>query len=377
MLVRGLLASTLCAVLAQAALAQSSFTPVAFGPLGAAPAGTFYASTIDISSDGQSILAVLNTGEQRLITPSQVYTLTGTGTASALSGNGQVLVGGQSGANPQRWRVAAAAGGSIASENFPWPGGPISYGNMIGTNRDGSVGAVTTPGVSVLGPFGRNVAQSAFTAVDIGANAGAYRGVANDVPVVALFGNVPGNPTNYYRWNYQTGVITPITLPAGASAISFVSGASAISSDGGILVGGATIGAPTLPYWFDAAGVGHAVPFLPGATVGSAVCVNGSGTLLGGVMTSPGNVQRAYILSLQDNRMYDLNAIATAAGLLPSGWSLIATQQISDDGSRIFCLARDASGVSQSVILQGNFSVPGPGAAGVLALAGMAVRRRR
>lgn len=372
-----LCASALVAAMVSVAAGQSVYTPLAFGPLGSTSPGTFYTSTTDISADGRSVLAVLNTGAQRFITPGTTYTLTGTGAASELAADGQTLVGGQAGANPQRWRLGAAVGSNIASENFPWPGGPIAFGGAIGTNGNGTVAALTSPGVSVVGPFGRITAQSVFTAIDIGASAGAYRGMAASAPVMGILGSIPGNPTNAYRWNYSTGTLSPLALPAGASSMGITTGGSALSADASIVAGAATFGINTLPYWWDAAGVGHAVPLLPTSTLANTTCVNGSGTLVGGGAFFPLSVRHAYILSVADQRVYDLHVVASAAGLVPTGWTLTQTQCISDDGSRIFCLATAADGSTRAIVLDGTYNVPGPGAAALLGLGGLVASRRR
>lgn len=358
---------------ASVAFAQSSYSPVAFGPLGATDPGTFYTFTNDISADGRYVLATLNNGESRYITPGGTYRMSGTGFPVAISGDGQTVVGGQIGSNPQRWRLANAVGNSIASQNITWPGGPTAFGPGYGTNFDASVTTLLQPGVSVVGSFGRRTAQSDFSAINIAGTAGAYSGNANNVPVVAIAGSLPGNPTNMYRWNYSTGAISSLNLPAGASSINVPNNNSSISSDAGVIIGNVS----TRPYWWDSNGNPQAMTTLGGSILSSVLAVNGSGTLAGGFANFPLQVRHAFITSLQDNTTYDLHLLAFNAGLLPAGWTLTATQQISDDGSRIFCLATDPTGTTRSVLLNGVFTVPSPSSLAVLGLAGLAASRRR
>lgn len=285
-------------------------------------------------------------------------------------------MGGQSGSIPQRWRLSAAVGNNIASESISWPGGPLAVGPAYGTNSDGTV-FVTATGVSVITPTGRVIANDAFTAVNPGAFAGALRGMAVDAPIVAVLGHIPGNPTNAYRWNYQTGGLQALNMPGGASSIDPGGVGTAMSGDGSILGGTATIGLPSLPYWWDAAGNPHAVPLLAGAVNGSMPAVNFPGSLGGGGMSIPLQGSRAYLYSFSDNQTYNLHAIFQSAGLLPAGWTLTTTQAISDDGSRIFALATAPDGTTRAVLLQGEYFVPGPGAAAVLGLGGLLAARRR
>ncbi|MBL0870805.1 MAG: hypothetical protein IBJ18_09550 [Phycisphaerales bacterium] len=371
------LPAAIAAALSSVALAQSTYTPLAFGPLGSAPAGTFYTATLDISGDGTFVLATLNNGSQRYLTPAGTLTLSGTGFANALSNDGQTVLGGQSGSNPQRWQYADRAANNIASENITWPGGPVAFGPAYGSNNDASVSALLSPGVSVVGPFGRITAQSAFQAVNINASAGAYRGMAANVPVMGILGSIPGNPTNAYRWNYSTGALTPLTMPGSSTSLSISTGASNLSGDAGVIVGGATTGPLTLPYWWDAAGTPNAIPLLPGAVTMNAITTNVTGTLIGGGgFVAPG-VAHGYIYSIADNRLYDMHNVFSAAGILPAGWTLTNVQHISDDGSRIFAQVIDNTGAGRAVLLSGTYSIPTPGALGVLGLAGVLASRRR
>lgn len=360
-------------LVATSAMAQSSYTPVAFGPIGPAPAGQYYNSTLAISHDGMSILATTNTGVRRYVTATSSYTFSGTGTAFSMTPDGQTLVGGQSGSNPQRWRLSNLASNNIVSETITWPGGPLALGPAYGTSADGSVAVVLQPSVSVVGSFGRVQSSSIF----VGGTAGAYRDTASNAPVVGMQGFMPGNTTFAYRWNYATNALVPCNMPAGASSVSLSTTTTTLSADGSIAVGSATFGLIPRAYWWDAAGTPTAVPLLPGASGASALTVNPEGTLIGGGMNMAPGVTNAYIVSLADNTIFNLHQIYSAAGILPTGWTLVATQHISTNGSRIFCLATDATGTSRSIVVDGSFVIPAPSTAALLGLAGVAAMRRR
>lgn len=365
-------ASLVCASAAATAQAQSTYTPLTFGPIGPAPVGQYYNSTLDISDDGLSVLATTNTGERRLVLTTTSYSFSGVGTPLAITPDGQQLVGGQSGSNPQRWRVSNVVSNNIASETITWPGGPLALGPAYGSNASGSASVLLSPTVSVVGDFGRVQASTAFA----GGSVGAFRGMAATAPIVGILGSMPGNPTNAYRWNYTTNALAPLNMPAGASSIGLSTSATVMSSDGSIMVGSATFGIPTRPYWWDASGTPHEVPLLPGALSASAITTNALGSLVGGAMTVSPGVNHAYILSLADNRVYDLHQIYSAAGILPNGWTLVLTQAISADGSRVFCLATDNTGTQRAIVVDGNYNVPAPGAAALLAAAGVLATRR-
>lgn len=360
-------------VAAAGAAAQSSYTPLAFGPIGPAPAGQVYNSTLSISHDGLSVLATTNTGERRYVTATSSYTLTGTGTAFSMTPDGQTLVGGQSGSNPQRWRLSNLASNNIVSETITWPGGPLALGPAYGTSSDNSVSVVLQPSVSVVGSFGRVQSSSIF----VGGTAGAYRDTASNAPVIGMQGFMPGNTTFSYRWNYLTNVLVPNNMPAGATSVSLSTTTTTLSADGSIAVGSVSFGTSVRGYWWDAAGTPRAVPLLPGASGASAVTVNPEGTLIGGSMNVAPGVSHAYIVSLADNTIFNLHQIYSAAGILPTGWTLVTTQHISTDGTRIFCLATDTTGAARTMVVDGSFTVPTPGAAAMLSFAGAAALRRR
>ncbi len=367
------------------ALGSVTYTPLAFGPLGTATPGQYFTRIQDISADGRSFIGVLNNNAVVFRTPGGDYSLTGTGTGFALSPGGQVVAGGQAGSNPQRWDLSNAVGNSIASTTITWPGGPIAWGPAYATNSSGSDFVVLTPRADVITPSGRVSVLSAFQAYDIEASPGAYRALAPNAPVMALQGSAPSSTTASYRWNYETGEVSPLQLPAGAEAYGTSLGGlgsalGVISYDGSIVGGGARFGTLLRPFWWDADGVAHEVGLLPGAVAGSIQSLNYTGTIAGGQMTIPGaGSSRAFAVALATGELFDLTQIYSDAGLLPDGWVLTHTQHISDDGSLIYGQALAPDGSTRMVALEGRVFIPEP-AALTLALAGAALltgRRRR
>lgn len=354
-----------------AGVQAQTWTPLAFGPLGGLPGGAYFTSVTDISRDGRTFVGTTNSFQQVWRTPSQDYTMTG-GSILSITPNGLSAVGGLDGQTPKRWDVSNAVGSSIA----PTAISPVAYGTAYGSNSSMTAFAFPVP-VSILTGGVRTTAQSVFQAANIGASAGAYRGMASDAPVMAVLGFVPGNPTNGYRWNYQTNAISPLNLPAGGSSLSVSTLAGSISADGGRVVGYVSVGVPTMPYWWDEAGAPHAVTLLQGSFNGSLLTINYGGTLAGGLMGFTGGLgNRAIITDLATGQVINLHDVYSQAGLLPTGWILRATHHISDDGARVYCVAEAPGGVTRMVMLEGNY-LPTPGAMVTLAGGLLSMSRRR
>jgi hypothetical protein len=380
MMIRSVRAIAVAGVFAAAGAASASWSwnPIAFGPLGSLPNNAYWTSVIDASADGRSFVGLTSQGQVLLRTPDGDYRLTGTGSPFKMTPDGQTVVGGVFGGIPQRWDIANAAGGQIASQNITWTGGPLALGAAYGVNSDATHFAVPTPNSTLIRPTGHQTATNAFQQIHPHATAGAFRGLATDAPILVTLGTFPGVPTNAHRWNYSDGTVQHLTMPAGYTNSSPGNGGHSISGDGMILGGSVTVGGSVKPYWWDASGTPHAVPLLTTAISGNMGAMNYTGTLGGGLMGYMGATgNRAMLHVMGDGPTYNLHDLYTAEGLLPTGWRLINVQHISNDGSRIFCLATAPDGSSRVVLLEGDF-VPAPTAMGVLAMAGlMATRRRR
>lgn len=364
-------------------LGSVTYTPLAFGPLGTTTPGQYFTNIQDISADGRSFIGVLNNSTVLFRTPGGDYNLTGTGTGFALSPDGLIVAGGQAGSNPQRWDLANATGNSIASTTITWPGGPVAWGAAYATNSTGSDFVVLTPRADVITPTGRVSVLAAFQAHDIGASPGAFRALAPEAPVMALLGAMPSSTTNAYRWNYQSGELNPLQLPAGAQDYGISLGGlgsalGVISYDGSIVGGAANFGSLLRPFWWDADGVPHEVDLLPGAVAGSIQSLNYTGTIAGGQMTIPGVGNRAFAVALATGELFDLTQIYSDAGLLPDDWVLTHTRHISDDGSLIFSQALAPDGTTRTVVLEGRILIPEPsGATLAVTAAGLLICRRR
>lgn len=352
-------------------LAQAqTWTPVAFGPLGGLPGGQYFTSVADISRDGQTFVGSTNTGQQIWRTPTRDYTMTG-GSILSISPNGLSAVGGNLTTQPpRRWDIANAVGSSIAHTDIV----SVNYGPAYAANSAMTVFSLPTP-TSILTGGVRTTAQSVFQSVN--GTAGAYRGLASDAPIMNVLGVLPNNPTNAYRWNYQTNELLPLALPAGASSISLSTLPGSITADGRRSVGYYSASAPVLPGWWDESGAAHTVTLLAGSVSGNLVTINYNGTLAGGLMGFTGGLgNRAILTDLATGEVINLDTAYRDAGYLPAGWILRGTQHISEDGSRIYCVAEAPGGVTRVVVLEGTY-LPTPGALAVFAGGLLSMSRRR
>lgn len=381
MKIRALLSSCVLAAagvlttLAPSAQAQA-WDPIAFGPLGSGlPGGQYFSTVVDIAGDGRTFVGGTNLGQAILRTPAQDFTLTGNFSPFAISRNGQTVSGGTSNQAPRRWDLSNAVGNNIASTAIAFPPGAFANNPAYGVNHNGTHFSFATQ-TSVVTPTAFHNANTAFQGMALGAFAGAYRGLASNAPILMLLGNIPGNPTNAYRWNYETNVATPMNMPAGAANIDAGGVGASLSSNGLRSGGTATIGGTTRPYWWDENGTPHAVTPLAGSVFGNMSAMNYTGNLGGGNMFLSGQGNRAFLYELDTGVVYNLDQIYRAAGLLPTGWTLIATRHISDDGTRIFCTATAPDGSTRAVLLEGSY-VPTPGTLALAGLAGLVATRRR
>lgn len=376
--VRAIKVMSVAGILAAGGAANAqAWDPIAFGPLGNLPSGaSYWTSVIDISGDGMSYVGATNLGQGVLVTPSTNYLLTIPSGSSpfGMSRNGQVVVGGTT-TTPQHWSIVNAAGSTIPAVNIPLPSGVSGVGPVYGTNANGTAFGLPSPTAAMTASYHRR-ATTSFLAINPAGTAGAYRGIAADVPVMIVLGTFPGNPTNAYRWNFDNNTVSALNMPAGASSIEAGAVGASMSGDASRVGGTATIGGITQPYWWDAAGNPHAVPLLPGAIFGQLTAMNYAGTLGGGSMWISGQGNRAMLHSLNGGEVFNLHTIYSQAGLLPAGWTLVSTRHISDDGSRIYCLATAPDGTNRMVLLTGNH-LPTPGSLALLGLGGLVAMRRR
>lgn len=379
-----------CAVLAAVGAAGAgtvpgqTYTPLAFGPLANPGNGAYYTNVYDISADGTSYVGLLSNGQAAYVYQGTTYIQTGGSAASAITPDGTLAVGGPAGGEPMQWEVANAAGSFIAGELYPNNSGQTVGSFAYGVNRDGSVINVIQGGVrsAVLTESGILQANDAFVAqFPLGAFAGVNRGIAVDAPIQVVLGNSQGvHNTAAYRWNYMTGDVSPLNLPAGATSVTVGGGGSSskISADASIVGGAARVPSIStvvnVPMYWDANGDGTLIPGVGGRVFGSADAVNYTGTLIGGNLFGPGMPNHAFLYDIANDITYDLNDLY--ADIIPEGWVLTHTTDISDDGSKIFTRALAPDGSTRFVELTGEL-IPTPGSAMLLGLAGIAATRRR
>ncbi|MCA9312142.1 MAG: hypothetical protein KDA21_13095 [Phycisphaerales bacterium] len=358
--------------------AHAAYTPLAFGPLVDPGNGQYFTNVYDISADGQSYVGVLNTNQARYIYNGTAYSTSGIGAAVAITPDGTAAVGGLAGNTPQRWNLADAAGSNIAGQAIAFSGGPNpGLGQAYGTNASATAFSISTP-TGVLTGSGYRSPQADFMAMDISAFAGANRGIASTAPVALMLGFVPGVNANAWRWNYETGSLDPLLIPAGGTAGTVGTVSNSMSADGSVVGGNVTIPSQTAlaqPAYWDADGIAHTVPGVGPRVWGNMSAMNYTGTIGGGNIFGPGFQNNAFITELGSGTSYNLNELFAA--FIPDGWILTTTTHISNDGSRIFCQALAPDGSVRTVVLEGD--VPAPGAAGLLVMAGAlaGTRRRR
>lgn len=359
-----------------------TYTPLAFGPLVDPGNGAYYTNVYDISADGSSYVGILSDGRAAYVYQGELFIQTGGSAASAITPNGSMAVGGPPGGPPMQWLAADASNGNILGTVYDSPHAPSAGSFAYGVNRDGTVLNIVQGGVSaaVLTPNGIRRANDAFVAqFPQGAFAGVNRGIAVDAPIQIVAGNSQGvYTTNAFRWNYETDAISPLNIPSGGTSVTIGGGASSsnISYDGSIVGGAARMPAIApldVPIYWDASGEVHVIPGVGGRIMGTMNAVNYTGTFGGGNLFGAGLPNHAFLYDFANDITYDLNELF--AGIIPDGWVLTHTTDISDDGSKIFARALAPDGTARFVELTGI--VPAPGTALLLGLAGLGATRRR
>ncbi|MCR9218084.1 MAG: PEP-CTERM sorting domain-containing protein [bacterium] len=359
-----------------------TYTPLAFGPLVDPGNGAYYTQVYDISADGSSYVGILSDGRAAYVYQGDLFIQTGGSAAAAITPDGSMAVGGPAGGPPMQWLAADASNGNIAGTVYDSPHAGSAGSFAYGVNRDGTVLNIVQGGVSsaVLTPSGIRRANDAFIAqFPTGAFAGANRGIAVDAPVQVVLGNSQGvYTTNAFRWNYETDDVSPLNIPAGGTSVTVGGSASSsnISYDGSIVGGAArvpSIAPLDVPIYWDASGEAHVIPGVGGRLMGTMNAVNYTGTFGGGNLFGAGLPNHAFLYDFANDITYDLNDLF--AEVIPDGWLLTHTTDISDDGSKIFARALAPDGTARFVELTGV--VPAPATAILLGLAGVGAARRR
>lgn len=360
-----------------------TYTPLAFGPLVDPGNGAYYTNVYDISADGNSYIGILSDGRAAYVYQGDLFIQTGGSAAFAMTPDGTLAVGGPPGGAPMQWMAANVVNGNIAGTVYDSPHAGSAGSFAYGVNRDGTVLNIIQGGVfsAVLTPSGIRRATDAFQAqYPKGAIAGANRGIAVDAPIQVVLGNSAGvHSTNAYRWNYETGEVSPLNLPAGGTTatVGGVATSANISADGSIVGGAVRVPSMTaldVPAYWDANGDAHIVPGVGGRIWGTMNAVNYTGTFGGGNLFGAGLPNHAFLYDFANDVSYDLNDLF--AEVIPDGWVLTHTTDISDDASKIFARALAPDGTARFVELTG-LPIPAPGALALLGIAGIGAARRR
>lgn len=176
---------------------------------------------------------------------------------------------------------------------------------------------------------------------------------------------------------YWTGLASPVNMgvlpgaPAGAH-----SNATGISQDGTMIVGqsGNAAGRTEAFLWTAGTGMQGLGTVSSSNVYSSALAVSNSGSVVGTSSNDDGD----YVAFVWDatNGMRDLNTLV--AGLLPSGWSLMNANDISDDGTVIVGTAfNESTWSAKGFVLTMPQDVPEPTTMALLGLGAVALIRRR
>lgn len=284
--------------------------------------------------------------------------------ASGVSGDGQTVVG-----------VSGSAG-------FRWvpPGPMINVGALPGvtsawaraTSFDGSV---------VVGDSGNGVTAAAFRSVSGGApeplgSLAGGDGSSSATDVSADGSVIVGQASSdmggqAFRWTAGAGMTGLGFLPGAGPGD--VSRAASVSADGSVVVGVGTLGTTSLAFRSVDGGPLALLGDLPGGDDYSAARgVSGDGSIIVGESSGENGIE-AFIWTAGTGVLSFEDYIADEFGLVMEGWSLTAANGVSADG-----LVFVGTGINPQGLTEGwRVAVPGPGAAGLFAMVGLAAARRR
>jgi probable HAF family extracellular repeat protein len=291
-----------------------------------------------ISGDG-SVFAGSQTGpnfdNQAFVETSAGRTVITLGESRGVSGNGLVVVGDEAVGGTKRAFTWTASGG-VSALSTSGLSGTINASYANGANSDGSV--VVGRAVDDSASTSKGVRWVNGVAQDLGSLGGSYTSgvaVSGDGGVVA--GNSANGASERRAFRWESGTMTMLTTLGGAG----------------------TLGGQAANVWG----------------------MSGDGSIIVGESGQAGTSTTAAFLWTQALGMVDLKTYLTTLGVNLTGWELTHAQAISFDGTTIAGQGKFNGGSSTGWIINGlNFSaVPGSGlaAVGSLGLAGLARRRRR
>jgi probable HAF family extracellular repeat protein len=299
--------------------------PASFQGLGFLP-GDNFSSAAGVSADGS---VVVGSSSDNLSSRAFRWTAAGGmvdlgtlpgaagGQANDCSADGSVIVGSTSSTGyGQAWRWTAASG-MVAIPNVP----DQVQSNATGVSADGSVVVGSSTNGIIPGPHRAWRWTAAGGTVDLGFLPGGWEyagasSVSADGSVIV--GTTYTGSEQDFRWTAATGMVG---LQGGG-------GASRVSPDGTIIVGGGG-----QAYRWTAAGGFVNLTFLPGDYSGGAFDLSANGSVIVGT-SGNGSVYRAMIWTeaqgMRDLRSVLINDYGLGAQL--AGWTLRSATACSDDG---------------------------------------------
>ncbi|MCP2732622.1 hypothetical protein [Limnofasciculus baicalensis] len=357
------LTATVAAAVTSIAIAQTpSVTLLGFRP------GSTYSQANGVSADGSTVVGT--SGSRAFIWRANtgLYDIGAEPGASnlntygyAISADGSTVVG-STGPDFFRWRGQ----GTFESLGRIGPGYSRSDATAVSGNGDVIVGWGSTPSPgSLTRSFRWNSEEGTQTfGFDLSGNSTA-RGVSTDGSTIVGYVRVD---TTYraYSWS-QAGGLTLLPSAGDASAL-------AVNFDGRIIVGGGGANAVTATMWRNSQVVDLGTS--PGWQGSAALCVNDDGTVVGGQLAMPDDITSLPqgAIWTPDHGFETLTTYLNRFGVaFPEGWTASIVNGVSADGRTIVGNARNGLSPEQAFVAV----VPAPAVLTLPALAAFYASRRR
>jgi probable HAF family extracellular repeat protein len=318
--------------------------------LGDLPGGVASSLAFGVSGDGSVVVGSSDSGD-----PSNeafVWTqatgmvgLGGRGEASAVSGDGRVVVGVDHDSGAFRWTIED---GSTFIADVP------SHAHDVSADGSVIVGQAPLP-TGLAEAFVWSESSGVMRLGDLGGDpeiSSSARGVSNDgTIVVGIAASTEGQQS--FRWTAAEGMVGIGSLSPIPDAFGFLSGAFDVSGDGETIVGSSTSTSVSTPgageafIWTQASGM-RGLGDLPGGDFHSqALGASFDGSVVVGIGAAAGSNQ-AFIWD-EAHGMRDLaTVLSTVYGLDLGGWTLWAAEAISDDGRTIVGVGRNPAGQGEA-----------------------------
>ncbi|MCC5823899.1 MAG: hypothetical protein LAT64_06195 [Phycisphaerales bacterium] len=369
---------TLTALLVGAAGAGASAMPV-FIPLGHLGNGQFSQAT-SVSDDGRYVgghAEGLNDGFTPVIWDGATATFltlppafaSGGAYVNAISGDGQsaVAIGlSPGGFQGIRW--------DASGQPHTLPTNPGTFSSFNGINYDGTVAVGFTNQEFFAGSDAVIWTQSGGLQ-NLGAMPGttetSFTGVSNDGSRVVGFAS-GGFSRQAITWDQANGFQVLGTVAGGSGDGIAVD----ISADGNTIVGSLVVDGGDRPAFWDAAGNASVLDLAAGYQVGEAIAATNNGIVVGNwrVDAFADELGSLAFIWDADNGIRALqDVLVSDYGLDLMGWTLNTVTDITPDGMTIVGTGLNAEGLLEAY----RVTVPTPGAAGMLAAAGLLASRRR